>query len=91
MRIMATKGLVRWTVAAGVGVALAAGVTLDKAEAKTDDGKFLVYYSMSYVGNAWQTEAKNTVIAMAKAPQYRDRSSSGSRLPVPTPRSRFSR
>ena len=39
---MATKGLVRWTVAAGVA--------LDKAEAKTDDGKFLVYYSMSYVG-----------------------------------------
>jgi ribose transport system substrate-binding protein len=54
-------------------MALAAGVTADKAEAKTEDGKFLVYYSMSYVGNAWQTEAKNTVIAMAKAPQYRDR------------------
>ena len=73
MRISATKRLARWAIAAGVGIALAAGVTADKAEAKTEDGKFLVYYSMSYVGNAWQTEAKNTVIAMAKAPQYRDR------------------
>ncbi|MDE0201546.1 MAG: substrate-binding domain-containing protein, partial [Rhodospirillaceae bacterium] len=73
MRIRATKRLARWAVAAGVGIGLAAGVTADKAEAKTEDGKFLVYYSMSYVGNAWQTEAKNTVIAMAKAPQYRDR------------------
>ncbi len=73
MRITRTKRLVRLALGVGVGVALAAGVTLDKAEAKTDDGKFLVYYSMSYVGNAWQTEARNTVIAMAKAPQYRDK------------------
>ena len=65
MRIRATKRLARWAMAAGVAVALAAGVTAEKAEAKTEDGKFLVYYSMSYVGNAWQTEARNTVIAMA--------------------------
>jgi ribose transport system substrate-binding protein len=56
-----------------MGVALATGVTLDNASAKTEDGKFLVYYSMSFQGNAWQTEARNTVIAMSKAPQYKDR------------------
>ena len=39
MRIRATKRLVRWAMAVGVGVALAAGMTADKAEAKTEDGK----------------------------------------------------
>jgi len=43
------------------------------ASAKTKDGKYLVYYSMSYVGNAWQAEAKNAVTAMSKTAAYRDK------------------
>lgn len=73
MRIEGRRRLVRAALGLGVGAALGLGAMADMAEARTEDGKFLVYYSMSYVGNAWQTEAKNTVIAMAKAPQYRDR------------------
>ena len=73
MRIEGRRRLVRAALGLGVGVALGVGALAGTAEARTEDGKFLVYYSMSYVGNAWQTEAKNTVIAMAKAPQYRDR------------------
>ena len=73
MRIKVRRRLVRAALGLGVGAALGLGAMAGTAEARTEDGKFLVYYSMSYVGNAWQTEAKNTVIAMAKAPQYRDR------------------
>lgn len=73
MRIEGRRRLVRAALGLGVGAALGLGAMAGTAEARTEDGKFLVYYSMSYVGNAWQTEAKNTVIAMAKAPQYRDR------------------
>ena len=36
--------------------------------------KYLIYYSMSYVGNAWQAEAKNAITAMSKAAAYRDQS-----------------
>ena len=43
------------------------------ADAKTKDGKYLVYYSMSYVGNAWQAEAKNAITAMSKTEAYRDK------------------
>jgi ribose transport system substrate-binding protein len=43
------------------------------AVAKTKDGKFLVYYSMSYIGNAWQAEAKNAIVAMSKTAAYHDK------------------
>lgn len=43
------------------------------AEAKTKDGKYLVYYSMSYIGNTWQAEAKNAIVAMSKTAAYRDK------------------
>jgi ribose transport system substrate-binding protein len=39
-------------------------------QAKTADGKYLIYYSMSYSGNTWQTEAMNTIIALAKTPAF---------------------
>jgi len=65
----------------GIG-ALALGVTAligggtlgsSVADAKTKDGKYLIYYSMSYVGNAWQAEAKNAITAMSKTAAYRDK------------------
>jgi ribose transport system substrate-binding protein len=40
------------------------------AQAKTADGKYLIYYSMSYLGNTWQTEAMNTIVALAKIPAF---------------------
>ena len=46
---------------------------LNGADAKTKDGKYLIYYSMSYVGNAWQAEAKNAITAMSKTAAYRDK------------------
>ena len=63
----------RFALLAFLGMALAWGMAPDSASAKTKDGKLLIYYSMSYVGNAWQTEAKNVIIAMALLPEYVDR------------------
>ncbi len=40
------------------------------AEAKTKDGKYLIYLSLSYSGNAWQSEAANIVKALAKTPPF---------------------
>ncbi|MBM3483364.1 MAG: substrate-binding domain-containing protein [Alphaproteobacteria bacterium] len=66
-----------WLKGLAFGTALSAaaafGLGADHAEAKTKDGKYLIYYSMSYVGNAWQTEAKNAVTAMSKTAAYKDR------------------
>jgi len=48
-----------------LGAAFAAAASLPtKAEAA---GKYKVFLSMSYVGNDWQAEAENMVIAMARA------------------------
>ena len=60
--------------ALGVMALIGAG-TLESsvADAKTKDGKYLIYYSMSYVGNAWQAEAKNAITAMSKTAAYRDK------------------
>ncbi|MET2829212.1 substrate-binding domain-containing protein [Mesorhizobium shangrilense] len=44
-----------------------------QAEAKTADGKYLIYYSMSYLGNTWQTEAMNAIIALSKMPGFADK------------------
>jgi hypothetical protein len=49
------KGFGALALGAIVGGTLGSSV----ADAKTKDGKYLIYYSMSYVGNAWQAEAKN--------------------------------
>ena len=73
MRQISTRLLARFALLTILGVAIAWGVTPKSASAKTADGKLLVYYSMSYVGNAWQTEAKNLITAMALLPEYRDR------------------
>lgn len=40
------------------------------ASAKTADGKWLIYLSLSYSGNAWQSEAANIVKALAKTPPF---------------------
>ena len=56
-----------------MGIAVSIGFATGSADAKTKDGKYLIYYSMSYVGNAWQTEAKNSLVAMSKTAAYRDR------------------
>lgn len=54
--------------------ALAASFILPgAADAKTKNGKYLVYYSMSYIGNTWQAEAKNALVAMSKTAAYRDK------------------
>ena len=46
----------RFAFLAILGVAIAWSMAPNRASAKTADGKLLVYYSMSYVGNAWQTD-----------------------------------
>jgi ribose transport system substrate-binding protein len=56
-----------------LGAAVGLAFAPDSAQAKTKDGKYLIYYSMSYVGNAWQTEAKNGISAMSKTAAYKDR------------------
>jgi ribose transport system substrate-binding protein len=67
----------RWLGRAALGTLLALvlgfGLSAGDAQAKTKDGKYLIYYSMSYVGNAWQTEAKNGVTAMSKTAAYKDK------------------
>lgn len=52
---------------AAVGVA--AGLALPSA-AQAQDKKFKIYLSMSYSGNAWQTETSNLVKALAATPPY---------------------
>ncbi|MBT3925343.1 MAG: substrate-binding domain-containing protein [Rhodospirillaceae bacterium] len=73
MKKLSARLAARFAVLAVFGVALVWGLAPDSASAKTKDGKFLIYYSMSYVGNAWQTEAKNLITAMALLPEYADR------------------
>ena len=72
MRKSPAKLFARFALLAFLGVAIAWSMAPNRASAKTADGKLLVYYSMSYVGNAWQTEAKNLITAMALLPEYVD-------------------
>jgi ribose transport system substrate-binding protein len=53
-------------------LALAAqfGTSAAHAQAKPKKDKYLVYLSLSYSGNAWQSEAANVVKALAKTPPY---------------------
>lgn len=61
------KWLKSTVVLAGMAVASIGLVTLAHAE---DAKKFKVYLSLSYSGNAWQSEAANIVKALAKTPPY---------------------
>ena len=55
-------------VAAG---ALASAFTLAMSPASADEAKkFKIFLSLSYSGNAWQSEAANMVKALAQTPPY---------------------
>ncbi len=61
--------------ALALGALFAAGAqfaSTSAASASSDDGKFLIYLSLSYSGNAWQSEAANIVKALAATPPYND-------------------
>ena len=57
--------------AALVGTTMLAGA-MTPAGAKTADGKWLIYLSLSYSGNSWQSEAANIVKALAKTAPYNE-------------------
>jgi ribose transport system substrate-binding protein len=44
-----------------------------QASAKTPDGKWKIFLSMSYVGNDWQTESGNIVKALAQSADYKNK------------------
>ena len=73
MKSSSLAWVIRFLFIAVLAAALGLGFSPESADAETKDGKYLIYYSMSYVGNAWQTEAKNTAVAMSKTAPYRDR------------------
>lgn len=55
----------------GLGVAAAAiALGAVTTSATADEKKFKIYLSLSYSGNAWQSEAANIVKALAKTPPY---------------------
>lgn len=60
---MTGRGLLRRL---GLAVALLAGAVL-AGPASAAAAKYKIFLSMSYVGNDWQAEARNMVVAMAKA------------------------
>jgi ribose transport system substrate-binding protein len=68
------KRVQRWIAAGALmgAVALAAndGIGTANAQAKPKKDKYLIYLSLSYSGNAWQSEAANVVKALAKTPPY---------------------
>ena len=55
-----------WAFGAVAGMSLAAAVTGAQAQEK----KFKIYLSLSYSGNAWQSEAANIVKGLAATPPY---------------------
>lgn len=58
-----------------VGAAFATSMQLGgatSAEAKTEDGKWLIYLAQSYSGNAWQSETANIIMALAATPPFSD-------------------
>ncbi|GAD57358.1 substrate-binding domain-containing protein [Limimaricola cinnabarinus] len=57
------------TTAAGLALAAA---TLGLANVAHAQEKFTVYLSLSYSGNAWQSEAANIVKALAQTPPYNE-------------------
>lgn len=65
------KNIVKYAASAMVIATVGLGATAP-ADAKTADGKFKIYLSLSYSGNAWQSEAANIVKALAATPPYND-------------------
>lgn len=62
------KSMKKRLLASATAAALATGVA-GQATAQ-DDEKFLIYMSLSYSGNMWQSEAANIVKALAQTPPY---------------------
>ena len=58
--------------ASAMVIAAAAFGATAPAQAQTEDGKYKIYLSLSYSGNAWQSEAANIVKALAETPPYKD-------------------
>ncbi|CAB3780192.1 sugar ABC transporter substrate-binding protein [Pararobbsia alpina] len=56
--------------AAGMVMLGAHAISTAHAQAAPKKGKYLIYLSESYSGNAWQTEGANVVKALAKTPPY---------------------
>jgi ribose transport system substrate-binding protein len=72
--MQALKRIQRW-MAAGALLGAAAlvanyGIGTAHAQSKPKKDKYLIYLSLSYSGNAWQSEAANVVKALAKTPPY---------------------
>jgi ribose transport system substrate-binding protein len=61
------KKLARW---AGLATAAALALGAATGAASAQDKKYKIYLSLSYSGNAWQSEAANIVKALAKTPPY---------------------
>lgn len=53
-------------------LAMATAGALVTGTASAEDKKFKIYLSLSYSGNAWQSEAANIVKALAATPPYND-------------------
>lgn len=68
------KSVARWARVGALASAMAVaghwGIGTANAQAKPGKDKYLIYLSLSYSGNAWQSEAANTVKALAKTPPY---------------------
>lgn len=58
--------------ASAMVIAAAAFGAAAPAHAQSEDGKYKIYLSLSYSGNAWQSEAANIVKALAATPPYND-------------------
>lgn len=65
------KQLVKLAGAALLSTAFISGLSVAPAVAQ-DGEKFKIYLSLSYSGNAWQSEAANIVKALAATPPYND-------------------
>jgi ribose transport system substrate-binding protein len=64
------KTTLRRSALGALGLLASLGLAAGAAQAKTADGKYKIYLSLSYSGNAWQSEAANIVKALAKTPPY---------------------
>jgi len=68
------KSIWRWMGAGALigalGIAAQYGVSSASAQAAPKKDKYLIYLSLSYSGNAWQSESANVVKALAKTPPY---------------------
>ncbi|AMV48441.1 sugar ABC transporter substrate-binding protein [Paraburkholderia caribensis] len=68
------KSIQRWV---GTGILAATmvtgslyGIGVASAQSAPKKDKYLIYLSLSYSGNAWQSESANVVKALAKTPPY---------------------